>query len=248
MVSLLLLCALSVASWAAEPALYPSVPLEALLHHARLAEAAGEERDALDYLGALEARLLAGETLPPAETVGALALLGDLRLRAGDVQGAEAAFRLLAGRFPGQVPCPACPDCERTVPLERWSPPVLVTPSPEALGPALVDHLSMTWAYAPLGAPQFAQHRPGAGLAWGGAQLALGGASVALFAHLAARKDAIEDGEWSSRSERRDATGRWEWAQLGVQVPVTIAFYGSWAGSVLEARRWPDPDRPGTGP
>ncbi len=93
----------------ASPQLWPSVPLEALHHHARAAERAGDPALALDYLGALEARLLAGEAMDAADAVGALALLGDLRLRAGDQAGSEAAFRLLAGRFPGPAPCPRCP-------------------------------------------------------------------------------------------------------------------------------------------
>jgi hypothetical protein len=92
-----------------EPQLWTSVPLEALHHHAREAARSGDNPTALDYLGALEARLLAGEGMEPADSVGALALLGDLRLRAGDQEGAEAAFRLLAGRFPGVTPCPRCP-------------------------------------------------------------------------------------------------------------------------------------------
>jgi hypothetical protein len=97
------------ALWAETPRLWPSVPLEALHHHARQAARDGDTPLALDYLGALEARLLAGEEMDAADSVGALALLGDLRLRSGDRDGAEAAFRLLAGRFPGAAPCPRCP-------------------------------------------------------------------------------------------------------------------------------------------
>jgi hypothetical protein len=92
-----------------EPRLWASVPLEALHHHAREAGRSGDEELALDYLGAVEARLLVGERMDAADAVGALALLGQLRLQAGDQQGAEAAFRLMAGRFPGRSPCPRCP-------------------------------------------------------------------------------------------------------------------------------------------
>ncbi len=107
--ALILLLLLALMASAEQPRLWSSVPLEALHHHAREAHRGGDAAQALDYLGALEARLLAGESMPAADAVGALALLGDLRLRAGDTAGAEAAFRLLAGRFPGDVPCPRCP-------------------------------------------------------------------------------------------------------------------------------------------
>ncbi len=40
-----------------EPRLWASVPLEALHHHAREAGRSGDEELALDYLGAVEARL-----------------------------------------------------------------------------------------------------------------------------------------------------------------------------------------------
>jgi len=214
----LLLCV--AAPRADEPELYPSSPLGALLHHARLAEARGHDDLALDYLAALEARLLAGEGMDAPDAVSALALLGSLRLVAGDEVGSEAAFRLMAGRFPGEPPCPPCPPC-----------PPLATHYAPALQPI------SGWDYVPMGAPQFAQQRAGAGLAWGGAQLVVGVASVALFAHLGSRRAAIEDGVgWSGRSERRDAMDSWERTQLTVQVPVTFAFYGLWAGSVVEAR------------
>jgi hypothetical protein len=221
----------------------------------------------LDYLGALEARILAGEGMPAADAVSALALLGTLRLHAGDEVGAEAAFRLMVGRFPGEAPCPPCPECPPT--RRRHAPaPTSTTatrqpsttatwqPSTSTSGPALgssshpaltaptsganspLDGSATGWHYAPLGAPQFAQQRPRAGLAWGGAQLVAGGVSIALFAHLGTRKAAIEDGVgFTNRAERQDAITSFEQTQLGLQLPVTFAFYGLWAGSVVEARR-----------
>jgi len=215
---ILLLCV--AAPRADEHDLYPSSPLGALLYHARQAEGRGQDELALDYLGALEARLLAGEGMEAPDAVSALALLGSLRLVAGDEVGAEAAFRLMAGRFPGETPCPPCPPRSPPAALYAHSLPPI-----------------SGWDYVPLGAPQFAQQRPRAGMAWGGAQLVVGLASVALFAHLGGRKAAIEDGVgWSGRAERRDAMDSWERTQLTVQVPVTFAFYGLWAGSVVEAR------------
>jgi hypothetical protein len=112
LILLLLLCL--AAPRAAVPSLYSSVPLGALLHHAREAEARGDDARALDYLGALEARILVGEGMPAQDAVSALVLLGTLRLLVGDEAGAEAAFRLMVGRISPQVPCPPCPECPET--------------------------------------------------------------------------------------------------------------------------------------
>ncbi len=115
MVLILLLMLMLAAPHASEPSLYSASPLGALLHHARLATASGDDAAALEYLSALEARLLAGEGMPAEQAVGALALLGDLRLRAGDREGAEAALRYMLGRYPGRGLCPPCPECPTTV-------------------------------------------------------------------------------------------------------------------------------------
>ena len=245
LILLLLICL--AAPYAVEPELYLASPPRALLHHARQAEARGNDTAALDYLSAIEARLLAGEGMPPSDAVSALALLGSLRLRWGDEAGAEAAFRLMAGRFPGQSPCPPCPDCPP--PHQRHAPAPTTTnanttatrqPNTNKTGARhLVPTPSPALLYAPFGVPQFAQHRPRAGVAWGGAQLVVGAMSVALFAHLATRKATIEDrGAWADLADRRQAADAWQQTQLTLQLPVTIAFYGLWAGSVAEARRY----------
>lgn len=243
MVLLLLLLMGLAAPHAAEPELYTASPLGALLHHAQQAEARGDFVASLDYLGAVEARILAGEEMPPADAVSALALLGTLRLHVGDETGAEAAFRLMVGRFPGETPCPPCPECPPPWTLHA---PVPLTPDTSlrggegglSSGGLDRDSLGSALRYAPLGAPQFAQDRRRAGLAWGGAQLVAGSLSVALFAHLATRRTAIEDGvAWDNRAERRSAVDDFQQTQLTLQLPLTFAFYGLWAGSVAEARR-----------
>lgn len=91
-----------------EPRIYASTPLEALQLEACLAHAHGDSAGVLDLLGALEARLLAGEGMEDAQAVSALALLGDTRLRTGDERGAAAAFRLMAGRLSADLLCAPC--------------------------------------------------------------------------------------------------------------------------------------------
>ncbi len=93
----------------AAPELYAVNAPVVLLQRAGLAEQRGDVHQALVLLGALEARMLAGEAVPDSLVVSALATLGRLRFEEGDLEGSAAAFRLLAGRFPGGGICPLCP-------------------------------------------------------------------------------------------------------------------------------------------
>ena len=102
--------------------IYAATPLEALLLEASMAHARGDAEQVLDLLGALEARLLAGEGMQAERAVSGLALLGATRLRVGDERGAVQAFRLMAGRFPGEPLCPSC---------QPGALPQVATPAPQ---------------------------------------------------------------------------------------------------------------------
>ena len=209
----MVLCLILVGLLASAPAA-AAPSLEALHEEAQLAAALGAEDHARRLLSLVESRLLAGESMPAELAVSSLALLADLRLRAGDAVGAAAAFRLLAGRFPDAQICPG----------PRESPPARAPPAMPDLETTLP-----AWSYTPLGIPQLHQQRPGAALAWGAAQLVAGGISLAVYAQL--------NGGRGSRQDRQAARNN-------LQVPATLAFYGLWAGSHLDAR-WYERQRDG---
>lgn len=89
------------------------------------------------------------------------------------------------------------------------------------------------WGYLPLGTPQFAQKRVGAGLAWGGAQLAMAGVSIGTWIYLGQVNDAAHPPSWADDDVTRQVNLR----RYLIQWPATFAFYGLWAGSHFAARR-----------
>ncbi len=93
------------------------------------------------------------------------------------------------------------------------------------------------WTYAPFGAPQFGQGRPVAGLAYGSLQVGLGAASLVLWERL--RRDNVLPVQGEPHplgvpdDQVRSVINR---NRFAVQWPVTAAFYGLWAVSVVDGR------------
>ena len=114
-------------------------------------------------------------------------LLGEIQYKLDEVDGAREAFRWLLERdletsiSPYHHPIDVVNLFElvrTTIAAERDDisdppDPVPFTPPPPPI-----------WTFAPLGIPQLAQGRTGAGLAYGGLQAGLGVASVAMWAHI----------------------------------------------------------------
>lgn len=201
----------------------------------------GKAVEAHDALRGLQVRLLLGERVDKELAAEAMIWLGEIQFRLGRSDDARDAFRWLLRLDPGWPISPYAHPMEvigefelvrREVQEELDGrdptlPVVTIPPTPP-------------WVWAPLGIPQFAQRRVGAGVAWGGLQLGLGAASIGMIAHLRFINDGPTRGDasphplgWDSKQVEREVQKR----RYLIQWPLTFAFYGAWLGSSVDARR-----------
>ncbi len=204
---------------------------------------AGEIEEARRLLVRLRRRLELGEEASAEDAREAMTYLGEVLFKLDDEAGAADAFRFILERDPdtpispyhhpigvvnlfGMVRQEVIASQRRPVEPEPVEPPEVGRPP--------------LWTYAPLGIPQFAQGRPGAGLAFGGLQAAFGVASVALWADLRTRlsRDPDVSKDDPDYDTVWDETERVQLVQkYGLQWPAAIAFYGVWAVSAVDAGR-----------
>ncbi len=198
----------------------------------------GESRDALDLLEGLQLRLAAGEEPGWDVSTEAMTYLGEIHYKLDQFEGARTAFRWLLERDPHTPISPYHHPIDvvnlfelvrSAVVAERQD---LVPPDPVPFDPAPPP----LWTFAPLGIPQFAQGRTGAGLAFGGLQAGFGVASVALWAHfrLVNVPSTGHPLGWSDEERIRRVQQR----RYFVQWPATVAFYGVWSLSAADAARY----------
>jgi hypothetical protein len=216
-----------VPSLPAEPSDWVGRPFAEVLEEAKGAYFSGDQEAARRVLEALRMRIRGGEEVAWGLQVDALTYLGEIYYLRGDRDLARDAFRAILER---DVDTPISPyhhsydvvtlfDLVRSEVLkERVIPPVPVAPPPPKAAP--------WWIVLPLGAPQFGQRRPAAGLVYGGLQAGLGAASIALFIRLDEQER--DDVPAEDRLRLRNQ----------LQVPLTAGAYLSYGISVADAARW----------
>jgi hypothetical protein len=202
----------------------------------------GEHLDALNLFQALYLRLLNGEEPPWDIAADTLIFYGEVQYQLGEQDAAALIFRWLLERDPTYPISPYHHPLEvvgwfetiRRAVLEEIAnrPQVEAEPPPAEVPPALPIA-----GYLPFGVPQFAQKRPVAGLIFGALQLGFGASSMLKYAQLNRVNAVPPDGElhplgWPSE-EIADRVDR---QRLLLQIPLVLAFYGSWLGSHVEAR------------
>jgi hypothetical protein len=203
-----------------------------------------EAAKALYFAGDLEKSVLAfralqlqiaqsPEAMPWEEAVDALTYLGEILVKTGDDDGARRAFRAILERDVETRISPYHHPVEVVFVFNRVKEQVEAERLAEISEPVPVPRAPVS-TYLPLGIPQLARGRLGAGLAFGGGQLVVGGAALGVYSHLWRLNGPDPnnpDVELPEQIEDRIRLRRY-----AVQWPTTFAFYGLWAGSVIEAR------------
>lgn len=242
--TLLLLLTLA-ASPAGEPAPLEAgaaaeAPFTAALEAGKQLYFVGRPAEALTALTALRARVDTGEDVGRDQVADLLVWLGEIQWHLGHADDARESFRRLLRDQPEYPISPYAHPLEVVGEFELVRREIL---DARAQLPAGLSGLegpppAPAWVWAPLGVPQLAQGRVGAGLVFGGLQLGLGAASVAMYVHIDRNnRHPLVDGRPATGLEP-DEVHRWTTLQRRrYQWPVTAAFYGAWLASSIEARR-----------
>lgn len=204
---------------------------------------AGRVSDAYDLLRGLQVRLLLGEQVEKLLAAEAMIWLGEIQYKLGRSTEAREAFRWLLKWDPEYPISPYAHPMEivgefelvrREVQDDMEGRPQLLPDRPVRPPPA------PGWVWAPLGVPQFAQRRVGAGLAFSSLQLGLGAASLGVAAHIRFINTGFDSENpvphplgWDAERVDREVQKR----RYLVQWPLTFAFYGAWIASTADARR-----------
>jgi len=205
----------------------------------------GELQQSLEAFQALQLRALQDvDELPWAEVVEALTYLGELHVKLGDDDAAKRVFRFVLERDLDTPISPYRHPIEVVFVFNQVRDKIAAERAMEAPDPTRVP--APRWhAHLPLGLPQLAQGRTGAGVAYGVTQLALGGVAVGMFVELQQvnTDPATHPRGWTEEQVLNRGAVR----KFAVQWPATIGFYSVWAVSVLDARaRWRRDHTPAT--
>jgi len=194
----------------------------------------GELQRSLDAFQALQLRALQeGDELPWDEVVEALTYLGELHVKLGDDDAARRVFRYVLERDLDTPISPYRHPIEVVFLFNQVRDQVAAERAMEA--PEPVDVPPPRWhAHLPLGIPQFAQGRTGAGIAFGATQIALGATSVAVLANL--RQVNVEPVVHPRGWTEEQVLNRSAVQKFAIQWPATIGFYTLWTISVIDAR------------
>lgn len=242
---LLLLLTLGAAS-ADEPASqevadedFARLPFAEALEEGKQLYFGGRLGPALAALGALYERVQAGEDVTLEQRAELLVWLGEVQYHLGRTDEARESFRAVLRADPDYPISPYAHPLEVVAEFELVRREILDEreQTPRLAFPAERTPPAPAWVWAPLGVPQFAQRRVGAGLVFGGLQLGLGAASVAMYVHLDRNnRDPMSPG-LPSTGLLEDEVRPWvDKQRYQVQWPLTFAFYGTWLASSLEAR------------
>lgn len=193
-----------------------------------------------EALVALRGRLDRGEEVERELRAELLIWLGEVQYHLGRTDEARESFRTLLRASPEYPISPYAHPLEvvgefelvrREILDEREQRGPPFQPSVERPPPA------PAWVWAPLGVPQFAQRRVGAGLVFGGLQVGLGAASIAMYVHLDRNnRDPLEPHLAPTGLGDDDVRPWVDQRRYRLQWPLTAAFYGTWLVSSLEAR------------
>lgn len=218
----------------------------AVLANAKKAYFSGSHSEALDLLRDLQIRLLMGENVDEKEAAEALIYLGEIHFTLGQDSEAQAAFRWVLERDPETEISPYHHPMDviglfelvrRTVREEAGEPP-----EPPRIAEEPIPRLPV-WGYLPLGVPQFAQRRTGAGVLHASIQTGLGIASLATFAHLQTIN--VDERGHPLDWNRQEIAERVRARRYYMQWPLTVGFYGAWAVSLADAQtHWRRSHRP----
>ena len=247
-VLLLLAAALLSNAWAQEPVLNGTTDVSAEDVDAMNAELeaakglyfAGGHTEALGQLQALAARV---DPTAPGGTnllVECLIYLGEIQYVTGDRAASWASFeRVLQVDVDYQISAFLHPaevvEWFGLVRRENRKAPLSAPDTPPQQPPPV-------WVYTPLGVPQLAQRRVGAGLALGLGQVATGGAAIGLHFGLRSWKRRIHQ---SGVAQDDPSAKRFNAVRYGAQLPATAAFYGLFVASVVHGRaQWRSEHRP----
>ncbi len=198
----------------------------------------GNHLDALDLLQSLEIRLLQGE-FPGADLKSeTLVFLGEVLFVLDRKEEALRSFTTLLQTDPEFPISPYHHPIEVVRAFESTRAEVQHQRA-EALAPSsdtpyVAPPLPLR-GYMPLGIPQFAEGRVGAGLWFGSLQMGLGIASLAMYAQLDANNvgpDVHPQG-WTEEEVMNKVQNQ----RYMIQWPLGIAFYGTWLWSHSDARR-----------
>ncbi len=202
----------------------------ALLAAARDAYLVGDHDEALKLLSRVVAMADAGGEVPPEVLAEALAYQGELAFLDGHRAAAEAAFRRALQVQPDlrlspyEHPLDVIGSFElvrASVRAELSTRPVRVEPMPP-------------WGFAPFGVPQFKSGHRGRGVAYATLQSTFLAASIGSFIYIHGQVQRSEDPSLTI-DDRMAAYDRHLLVRNAVSIPTTLAFYGTWAASTLDA-------------
>ncbi len=210
----------------------PALSYEDALEHAKLEYFQGEHEIARAALRALRARMEADDVGGSDTWEETLRYLGEVEYLLGDRAAAWRTFEamLLARPEATMTTFNHPADVVHWFELVRQG---LAQQQPPPPPPPLPPSPPPAWTYAPLGAPQFGLAQPRRGATYAVLQTAFGALSIGAFVHLTTINKADNPlGLSQDALAQRVAITRW-----AIQWPATLAFYGLWAGSHLDARR-----------
>ncbi len=208
---------------------------ESVLRAAKERHFAGESVAARNLLVGLSERLEAGEDPGEELAVEAMTYLGEVHHKLDERSEARAAFRWILERDPETPISPFHHSFDVVNLFDLVRAEVLreqdVVPPPDPGRPKLGP--PPLWTFAPLGIPQLAQRRPGAFLLFGGLQAGFGVASLVVYRDLTRLN--VERPRDTSPAEYEAFRNEVRQRRLRAQWPLTFAFYGTWALSMVDA-------------
>ena len=208
-----------------------------VLSNAKRRYFSGNHLDALDLLESLEIRLLQGEFPGTDLKSETLIFLGEVLFVLGRKEEALRSFATLL-------------ETDPEFPISPYHHPIEVVRAFESTreevhrqqvqaqipddSPNIPPPLPLR-GYMPLGIPQFAEGRVGAGLWFGTLQMGLGIASLAMYSKLDANNVApdVHPQGWAEDEVMNNVQNQ----RYMIQWPLGIAFYGTWLWSHSDARR-----------
>jgi hypothetical protein len=214
-----------------------------VLTRAKAVYFAGRDDEALDLFTGLQVRLLLGET--PAWDMAATAMIyvGEIQYRRGHIDEARDAFRWLLDKDPDYQISPYSHPIEVVAIFSTVRDQVRRSMGDVTEQPQDIDPMP-GWGYLPLGIPQFRSGRPVVGTLFAGLQVGLTATSIGVYANLAYLNGAFPEeqgNEWLPADHPRgwamkDSQANTNRIRYAINLPLALAAYGAYIGSVFEAR------------
>jgi hypothetical protein len=214
-----------------------------ILEQAKSVYFAGRDDEALDLFTGLQVRLLLGETPAWDQAATAMIYVGEIQYRRGHIDEARDAFRWLLDKDPDYQISPYSHPIEVVAVFSTVRDQVRRSMGDITEEPRTIDPMP-GWGYLPLGIPQFRSNRPAVGTAFAGLQVGLTAASIGVYVNLAYLNRTFpedQDNEWLPIEHPRgwamkDNQANTNRIRYAVNLPLALAAYGAYIGSVFEAR------------